>query len=293
MTSDADRPRYRPLFPIPAAVLIAVSLLVLMLLLIDGPAPSTPAVEHLPHTDGAERLAPLSVSDALRLERFQAAQRACDGPCVTDFGTPLGRADGVEARSNCVSLCVRLESSFVDPDSGRIQIGRSGERPEHLEYAGLAYQCVEYARRWWIQTLGLTFGDVPTAADILSLTEGRRLSDQAVIPLGRSLNGHARRAPERGDLLIYAADPGDPEWRAGHVAVVVDTDLEQGWVALAEQNYDNRPWSDPERQARRIQIRRIGERYRLLDVAPDQIDNPEGGSIAGWIYPRPELMTAR
>jgi hypothetical protein len=58
MTSDSDHPRYRPLFPIPAAVLIAVSLLVLMLLLIDGrPAPSTSTVAHLPHTDGAERLA--------------------------------------------------------------------------------------------------------------------------------------------------------------------------------------------------------------------------------------------
>jgi len=263
-------------------ILLAVSVLIGMLLLIR-PAPST--IEHLPHTDGAERLAPPPVSEALSLERFQAARRACAGPCVTDFGTPLGRADGVEARSNCVSLCVRLESSFVDPNSGRIQVARSGERPEGLEYAGLAYQCVEYARRWWIQTLGLTFGDVPTAADILNLTEGRRLSDQAVIPLGRSLNGHARRAPGRGDLVIYAADASDPEWRAGHVAVVVDTDLEQGWVALAEQNYDNRPWSDPEHHARRIRIVRIGERYTLLDVAPDQVDHPEGGAIAGWVYP--------
>ncbi|MCK7575458.1 MAG: CHAP domain-containing protein [Chromatiales bacterium] len=294
MTSDSDRPRRWLLRPIPAAILIAVSLLVWMLLLIDWrSAPSMPAVEHLSHTDGAERLTPPPISEVLSLERFQAAQRACEGPCVTDFGAPLGRADGVEARSNCVSVCVRLESSFVDPDSGRIQIARSGERSEHLEYAGLAYQCVEYARRWWIRTLGLTFGDVPTAADILSLTEGRRLSDQAVIPLGRSLNGYARRAPERGDLVIYAADPNDPEWRAGHVAVVVDTDLEQGWVALAEQNYDNRPWSDPEHHARRIRVVRIGERYSLLDVAPDQVDNPDGGAIVGWVYPLPEWMAAR
>ena len=290
MTFDSDRHRRWSPLPIPAVVLIAVSLLVGTLLLIDGrPAPSTPAVERLPHTDGAERLAPPPVGEALSLERFQAARRACDGPCVTDFGMPLGRSNGVEARSNCVSTCVRLESSFVDPDSGQIQVARSGERPDQLEYAGLAYQCVEYARRWWIQTLGLTFGDVPKAADILSLTEGRRLSDQAVIPLGRSLNGHARRAPERGDLVIYAADHNDPEWRAGHVAVVVDTDIEQGWVALAEQNYDNRPWIAPEHHARRIRIVRVGERYSLLDVAPDQVENPEGGAIAGWVYPYPRV----
>lgn len=194
---------------------------------------------RLPYTDGSERFIPQPVTETLKPERFLAAQRACDGPCVTPFGTPLGRTDGVEARSNCVSTCVRLESSFVAPDDpGRLQIARAGgEHPEHLEYAGLTYQCVEYARRWWIHMLGLTFGDVPTAADILSLTEGTRLADRATIPLGRSLNGSARRTPKRGDLLIYAADPSTPEWRAGHVAVVVDTDLEQGWVALAEQNY--------------------------------------------------------
>ncbi len=241
-----------------------------------------PSVAYLPHTDGAERFAP-----PLNPGHFRAAQRACDGPCVTPFGTALGRAEGVESRSNCVSTCLRLESSFVDPDSGQIQIARTAsERPAHLEYAGLTYQCVEYARRWWIQILGLSFGDVPTAADILALTEGRRLSDQAVIPLGRSLNGSARRAPRRGDLVIYAADPSDPEWRAGHVAVVIEADPEQGWVALAEQNYDNRPWQAPERYARRIRILRVGERYTLLDLAPDQTDNPEGGLITGWIYPR-------
>ena len=31
----------------------------------------------------------------------------------------------------------------------------------------------------------------------------------------------------------------DPEWRHGHVAVVVAVDLDQGHVALAEENYDN------------------------------------------------------
>ncbi|TCT24094.1 hypothetical protein [Thiobaca trueperi] len=131
-----------------------------------------PSVAYLPHTDGAERFAP-----PLNPGHFRAAKRACDGPCVTPFGTALGRAEGVESRSNS-------------------------------------------------------------------------------------------------------------EWRAGHVAVVIEADPEQGWVALAEQNYDNRPWQAPERYARRIRILRVGERYTLLDLDPDQTDNPEGGLITGWIYPR-------
>lgn len=51
-----------------------------------------------------------------------------------------------------------------------------------------------------------------------------------------------------------------------------------------EQNYDNRPWSAPERHARRILIVHIGERYSLLDVGPDQVDNPAGGAVTGWVY---------
>ena len=46
---------------------------------------------------------------------------------------------------------------------------------------------------------------------------------------------------------MYLADRDDPEWRAGHVAVIVDVDLENGLVALAEENYDNRAWQAPKR----------------------------------------------
>ena len=53
------------------------------------------------------------------------------------------------------------------------------------------------------------------------------------------------------------------------------------------------PWNDPEHHARRIRVVRIGERYSLLDVAPDRIDNPEGGFIAGWVYPLPESTATR
>lgn len=250
----------------------------------------SPPGEPLPRTDGAEVAevrgpSPVEPGPLERLAQLRAAHRACDGPCVTPFGTLLGAADGVEARSNCVSTCLRLDYSFVDRDSGEIWVGRKLLAPKQLEYAGVTYQCVEYARRWWIQARGLTFGDVPTAADIFALTEGLRLPTRESIPLGRSVNGSARRAPQRGDLLVYHADPEDPEWRFGHVAVVVAADPDQGWVALAEENYDNRPWQDPEAYARRARLFTVGARHTLVDVAPGETQNPDGGRIAGWVYP--------
>lgn len=246
----------------------------------------TAAGTALPNTDGAAREEESARPDpAERLRQLRAAQRACEGPCIAPFGSRLGAASGVEARSNCVSTCLRLEYSFVDPESGELRIAKESPDPERLEYAGVTYQCVEYARRWWIRRLGMTFGDVPTAADIFDLEEGLRLSGHAPVPLGRSLNGSARRAPRRGDLVVYAKDPGDPEWRFGHVAVVVDVDTDQGWVALAEENYDNRPWRDPDAYARRIRLFAVGGRYTLVDLEPGRTRNADGGRIAGWVYP--------
>ncbi|WP_296809226.1 CHAP domain-containing protein [Thiocapsa sp.] len=131
----------------------------------------------------------------------------------------------------------------------------------------------------------LTFGDVDMAYDILYPTEATDPRTGEIVPLGRSFNGTARHPPERGDLVIYLADREDQEWRAGHVAVVVDVDREQGLVALAEENYDNRPWENPQAFARRIQLFEINGRFTLLDVEPNSRSRADGGRIAGWVYP--------
>ncbi len=274
--------------PAPAAGLGArIGLLCLLLATGAVESRDPPSVPDLPHTDGGALSAPPSAPGLLDWPRLLAESgRACDGPCVTPFGQVLGVADGAEARSNCVSNCLRLQRRFLDLASGGVSIPDAAPAAGSA-YVGLTYQCVGFARLWWMKNRGLTFGDVDIAADILSLTEGQDLKTGASVPLGRSLNGTARRTPERGDLLIYDADPEDPEWRAGHVAVIVAVDREQGLVALAEENYDNRPWQDPSAYARRIPLFEVQGRFTLLDVAPDRRSNPNGGRIAGWVYPLP------
>jgi hypothetical protein len=68
----------------------------------------------------------------------------------------------------------------------------------------------------------------------------------------------------------------------------VAVDHKTGTVSLAEENYDNQPWQNPEAFARQIQLFDIAGRYTLLDVSPTAHKNPEGGRIAGWIYPLSE-----
>jgi hypothetical protein len=256
-----------------------------------GPAPlqadsPLPHGVELPHTDGSgllAKLAPFAPEEGAAL--FAAGKLACAGPCVTPFGTLLGTADGTEGRSNCTSTCITPEYSYLDPKSGAVSVHAADPKQPNLRYVGVTYQCVEYARKWWMKNKGITFGSIDSAYEIIYLTEGSDLHADQTVPLARSLNGTARRPPKRGDLIIYYPDRADPEWRHGHAAVAVAVDLEKGIVSLAEENYDNRPWQDPQAFARRIQLFEVGGRYTLLDVAPGAGRNPDGGRIVGWIYP--------
>lgn len=251
-----------------------------------APEPSTAVGVDLPHTDGFGLLPKppaFTKVDSARL--FAEGKLACAGPCVTPFGTVLGVADGAEGRSNCVSTCIRPEYSFLDRTSDAVSVHADDPKQDQLQYIGVTYQCVEYARKWWMKNLGITFGSIDSAHEILYLTEGQNLQTQQPFPLARSINGTARRPPRRGDLVVYYPDRADPEWRHGHVAVVVAVDREQGIVSLAEENYDNQPWQDPHAFARQIRLFEGGGRYTLLDVSPTVHRNAEGGRIAGWLYP--------
>ncbi len=240
----------------------------------------------LPHTDGGPLVEKLLAVDKAKAEQiFQAGMLSCNSSCVTPFATILGTADDAIGYSNCKSTCVKAEYSFMNLNTKAISIHQSNPNDKQLHYVGVIYQCVEYARRWWMLNQGITFGSIDSAFEILYLTEGKNIYTNKSFPLARSINGSATKPPSRGDLIIYGADRSNPNWRHGHVAVVVDVDLKLGLVSIAEENYNNKPWLNPKAFSRQLRLYKIGPYYRLLDVAPEQIENPTGASISGWIYP--------
>ncbi|MEN8218302.1 MAG: CHAP domain-containing protein [Pseudomonadota bacterium] len=242
--------------------------------------------EIIPNTDGyGLLLKPPSPSKEESEKIFKQAQLSCQSDCVTPAGKILGVVDGVKAFSNCKSTCIQSEYSFFNLKNKEVSIHKFAPKDENQHYIGLIYQCVEYARRWWMKNEGITFGDIDSAYEIIYLKEGKDLYTKSNFPLARSINGSARRAPQRGDLIIYYPNMDDPKWRYGHVAVVVDVDLEKGIVSLAEQNYNNLAWDNHEKFARQIRLFNIGGRYRLLDVGTTDNKNINGGLISGWIYP--------
>ena len=87
----------------------------------------------LPHTDGfGLQPKPPAFSRIESARLFAEGKRACDGPCVTPFGTVLGIADGAEGRSNCATTCIRPEYSFLDRTSGDVSVHAEDPKQDSL-----------------------------------------------------------------------------------------------------------------------------------------------------------------
>ncbi|ETW08748.1 hypothetical protein H310_01267 [Aphanomyces invadans] len=111
-------------------------------------------------------------------------------------------------------------------------------------YTGAKWQCVEYARRYWIINRGLYLPSIPHAAHIWTrVTHVSTLDNPHRRVALQKLPNFGTHMPVVGDLLVYKSTPGQ---YVGHVAVVVDV-LEKKpdrWVVhVAEQNqYNDRMW---------------------------------------------------
>jgi len=183
----------------------------------------------------------------------KAKIRECETECVTPFGTVLGSNRGIIAYSNCGPACINPTPASANTAS------------KEDVYTGITWQCVEYARRWWLIERGAVFGSVDTAdAMWKEVTRAQRPSDTSELGVGRHENG-GTVAPAIGDLVIYQADSKTENLRFGHVAVVVGVDLVRGLVALAEQNFENKKWQAQDSHSRNLSLKSDDGHYTLTD----------------------------
>ena len=133
------------------------------------------------------------------------------------------------------------------------------------QFTGMAWQCVEFGRRYLLMSLNTTFGSVVGAADIYALPNATRMSmvsnncgeiAEHVFPFDGFANGQLPLL-RASDLIIYPRQQGS-EMPFGHVAAVLDvrrdaddpastvsdaTTLSTTLYALVgEQNWVNAPW---------------------------------------------------
>ena len=141
-------------------------------------------------------------------------------------------------------------------------------------YYGCKYQCVEFARRWLIHALGVTFGDVVMAFEIFDMQSAFSVREEAPIPWLSVNNGSAAR-PEIGSALIWTA--GGQFEGTGHVAII--TEVGDDHVNIAEQNVFHVAWPDGQNYARSLSLIHDTATggYTIMD--PRLV---EGTRISGW-----------
>ncbi|KAG5495261.1 hypothetical protein JKF63_02316 [Porcisia hertigi] len=232
------------------------------------------------YTDMKKGADPLSMANDTELSSLPDGCR--DHQCLQDnggelFGAVLGAHNGVLAYSNCHSeTCISLINHHMEiplPPAARTALD-SPHAMTRLMKTGMKWQCVEYARRYWMLRGTPTpsvFGSVEGAADIWdNITHVTLLDNTTTVPLLKFQNGarlsHGGSAPRVGDLLIYPRDTKGL-FPYGHVAVVVGVEMNstveateaymdtmasapqphqrRGLVYVAEQNWDSVRWPAP------------------------------------------------
>ena len=105
--------------------------------------------------------------------------------------------------------------------------------------AGIPFECVEFVRRYFMQTHGLTFPSVVDATDMFyrihALVPMQSQSDK-IVALQTRVYPYVRNALHYlrpGTMLFWVPAPTD-ELKYGHVALVVEADAEH--VVIAQQN---------------------------------------------------------
>ena len=103
----------------------------------------------------------------------------------------------------------------------------------------MKWQCVEFARRYWLTKYNVIIPAVSWAAHIWNLKYVSRKGDYYQVPIVLYHNKQSKEKPREGDLLIYGSTPNQ---RVGHVAVVLEVcTLEDGKevIHVGEQNQEN------------------------------------------------------
>jgi len=97
---------------------------------------------------------------------------------------------------------------------------------------GIHYQCVEFARRYYIKMYHVTFPEVDNAYELFDLNHAIDLSTKKKIRFQRITNS-IDQMPQQGDLIIWK-----PEGRystTGHVAIMKEI-VNRSIVTVMEQN---------------------------------------------------------
>ena len=150
--------------------------------------------------------------------------------CVTKFGKKLGYFKNVPAFSNCNNSFKSDLNNFINYKNENV-------------FSGMQWQCVEYARRYLITRLGVTFSSVNGAEDVFALKTVESIQDGKKYKFKTFKNNlNCRRKnnmPKVNDVIIWARNKSDTPF--GHIAVILKIEGDQ--IYIGEQNWSNDAWT--------------------------------------------------
>jgi hypothetical protein len=124
-----------------------------------------------------------------------------------------------------------------NPDEPYDHISYVRDSRGKLHASGHKWQCVEFARRWWLSELDVYLPSVPTAAEIfttLSKVKSFGNGKTTYVALRMHTQGQSTSRPAVHDAIIWMKTEQAP---VGHIAVV--SEVTDSYVRIAEQNVDN------------------------------------------------------
>ena len=174
-------------------------------------------------------------------------------------GDIMGINSNTTAHINC-SHCLEKSSPAITQWEGIAYKEDTGLKEDH--YTGYKFQCVEYARRWLINNMKCTFGDINHAAHIFEkISHVNDLINESK-KLFQGFKNSNENFPKYGDLIIFPKFYGQP-W--GHVGVITGVNPDKGYYEISEQNNENY-WEDPTSYARRLVMLYYEKQYTLTEI---------------------------
>ena len=174
--------------------------------------------------------------------------------CVTKFGKKLGYFKNVPAFSNCNNSFKSDLNNFINYKNENV-------------FSGMQWQCVEYARRYLITKLGVTFSSVNGAEDVFALKTVESIQDGKKYKFKTYKNNfncqRSNNMPKVNDVIIWARNQNDTPY--GHIAVILKVEGDK--IYIGEQNWSNDAWtrSPPHSYSRILTLKTNNNRCSIID----------------------------
>jgi glutathionylspermidine amidase/synthetase len=209
-------------------------------------------------------------------------QQASPGEIPASGASPFGTVLGFGPLS-----VPAYSSDYASADKTQFPDWDSFQHKEGDVFYGFKWQCVEYARRWLIKALGITFGSIDYAWQIFDLPTASRVAGGEAVPwLAVPNGGPGLRRPQMGSVLIWHEQLGGYYNETGHVAIV--TEASDTFVRVAEQNIDDVPWPPGRSWSRELPVTwdATSDSYTIHDPADGQGVPVVPLSVRGWMMLR-------